>query len=398
MSWRRGNTAQVPYQTPSYTIEYIYFELNHRWSHPKSWLYDQPFPAWSEWPINLQERYQLAEKLVGRETLIISIHSVQFRVSLENYTNKDWNQLLDLLAPMCGSLRMFALSRNIRYHESYNESTLAAAIGHLPQSEYADMPPVSHPHELYLAADGQEIERSYFTHVNGTRYPMQTITSNIYKPSNFYRDPRPASWPDYWLYPHAPNDPVRDPHSGHYPLCTYCKQETRAKGFGPRCTCRTHTLFRRPLVEIIQYPSYPGSEGSLNRGVRLLEDIAEGDVLDEYVGEYIPLPTHSVLQAFGDMVYTFSCHGPPIVGEDGEGEGEEMHNDEGWENAGYICGLKAGERGNWTRFINHMDGEQANCQFETHVAAGKVRILVVANRDLHMGEELCADYGPNYFA
>ncbi|KAF7870267.1 hypothetical protein EAF04_004015 [Stromatinia cepivora] len=181
MSWRRGASTQVSYKTPAQTIEYIYFELNHRWSYPKSWLYDQPFPAWSEWPTTLRERYQLADSSVG------------------------WNQLLDLLEPLSGSLRMFALSRNVRYHESYNGSTLAAAIGHL--SLLGDIPPVSHPHELYLAMDGQTIERSYFTDANGSQYPVQTITSNIYNPSNFHSYPRPASWPEEWLYPHAPNDP-----------------------------------------------------------------------------------------------------------------------------------------------------------------------------------------------
>ncbi|KAJ8067316.1 hypothetical protein OCU04_004669 [Sclerotinia nivalis] len=288
---------------------------------------------------------------------------------------------------------MFALSRNVRYHESYNESTLAAVIGHLSSSE--DVPSVSHPHELYLAMDGQTIERSYFTAANGSQYPMQTITSNIYNPSNFHKHPRPASWPEEWLYPHAPNDPIRDPYSANYPLCTHCGLETRAKGFGRRCVCRTHTVFRRPLVEIIQYPCYPGSEGSLNRGVRLLEDVPKGEILDEYLGEYIPLPTPSVMQAFEDMTYTFLYHGPPITCEDGEGS--EMDEDGEWGDVGDICGLKGGERGNWTRFLNHMDGGQGNCQFETQVVAGKVRILIVANRDLRMGDELCVDYGPEYF-
>lgn len=395
MSWKRGATAQIPYKTPGQTIEYIYFELNQRWRYPKSWLHDQPFPAWSEWPTSLRKRYQLAENLVGRETLVISMHSVQFRVSLENYTNKDWNEVLELLKPLKGSLRMFAGGRNIAYSEAYNTSTLAKAVGYLTLS--GDLPSVSHPHELYLAADGQTIERSYFTDVNGIRRPMQTITSNIYNPFNFLDYSRPANWPEEWAYPHAPNDPVRDPYSENPPRCTNCGLEIRAKGFGTRCTCRTHTVFQRPLVEIIQYPSYPGAEGSLNRGVRLLADISEGEILDEYLGEYIPLPTQSVMEAFNDQAYTFTCQGPPLVSQDPDESEKDGHEEGEWGDVGEICGLKGGERGNWTRFLNHMDGGLGNCQFETHVLAGKIRIVVVAKRDLKRGEELCVDYGPEYF-
>lgn len=109
------------------------------------------------------------------------------------------------------------------------------------------------------------------------------------------------------------------------------------------------------------------------------------------------MPSSDVMHDFGDLVYAFSCSGPPFCregGADGDGDGDETV----WEDVEDTCGLIAGKRGNWTRFINHLDAEDANCQFESCVFAGKLRILVVAKRDLRMGEELYVDYGPSYFA
>lgn len=294
---------------------------------------------------------------------------------------------------------MFALSRGIPYRESYNLSSVAAILGGLIKGKGKEMPEANHPHELYLASDEKTIKRSYFTDVEGEKWPMWNIEENIYNPDNFATYPRAESWPEDWDYPHDPSDPIRDPESDIMPLCSYCCLSTHFESnidfkldSQPHCTCSTDFIFRKPLVEVIQYPSYPGAKGALNRGIRLLEFIPEGEILDEYTGEYIPVPDPDVMGDFGDVVYTFTCHGPPVCTQETNGELEQ------WGDVEDICGLKAGERGNWTKFCNHMFGGKGNCGFETRVLAGRVRILVVAKRDLVAGEELCVDYGPAYFS
>ena len=61
-----------------------------------------------------------------------------------------------------------------------------------------------------------------------------------------------------------------------------------------------------------------------------------------------------------------------------------------------VATVVAGERGNWTRFLNHKGGGEANCRFQTEILGGRRRITVRALREARFGEELTVDYGVGY--
>jgi len=53
----------------------------------------------------------------------------------------------------------------------------------------------------------------------------------------------------------------------------------------------------------------------------------------------------------------------------------------------------------WTRFINHAAPPFCNCRPKSiHESYdGKPRVWFVANRDISVGEEICFDYGDDYW-
>jgi SET domain-containing protein len=149
------------------------------------------------------------------------------------------------------------------------------------------------------------------------------------------------------------------------------------------CVCTTHTIFTCPIVEVKQYGGLDGDHLTVNRGVQTLERIKQGTMIDEYVGDIIP--NGEGQDAFGDQDYGFALYGQP-----------QMKNGyEEFEDGAAI--VAAVENGNWTRYVNHVDNKEHNVEFVTVTIANKIRIVLIARRDIHFGEELKIDYGKAYW-
>lgn len=106
-------------------------------------------------------------------------------------------------------------------------------------------------------------------------------------------------------------------------------------------------------------------------------------LLGEYAGVFIPYDSQTF---FGDDIYAMAFE---IAAQDdvtGEVIGEQKA----------VATVVAGERGNWTRFLNHRGRGEANCRFMTEILGGKRRITVRAVRKVGFGEELTVDYGVRY--
>lgn len=168
-----------------------------------------------------------------------------------------------------------------------------------------------------------------------------------------------------------------------YPKCEVCHKSTTRGGTArtrdsKECACDLEDI----LVEIKQFDDYPGDTKPVNRGIRALENAHKDDIIGEYCGVFIPA-RDDAHEHFADDSYSFDFHGPPAK--------NIVCND-----TGTTCCLIAGERGSWTRFINHSHNN-ANVIFWNVVYGRKLKIVVQAIRCIAVGDELRADYGPNYF-
>ncbi|KAL9028700.1 MAG: hypothetical protein Q9196_002969 [Gyalolechia fulgens] len=108
-------------------------------------------------------------------------------------------------------------------------------------------------------------------------------------------------------------------------------------------------------------------------GVRSLQRIKEGDVLDEYVGEF------KYASSVNDATYALELERPL-------GDRVRTNNP---------VLIDAQVYGNWTRYIN------ASCEpslkFMPAIIGNKYRMMVVATRDINVFEELTIGYGDDYW-
>ena len=319
---------------------------------------------------------------------------------MDSLEELDWMALLAAIYENRDSIRMFALMRHIPYVLSYDRSPLPVSVGRMPPQAYCRSPcellQAQHPHEVYLTSSGH-IARC---EIDGRK--IVNITENIYHEDIFREYPRGDAWPENWEYPRDPTF-VAPMANGLFPNCWQCKKSMGPTHPGPsqphwvvfheeRCVCTKRDIFKEPLIEVRQFPPMPGDpkgHNTLNRGVRTLSCIKEGDILAEYLGDIAPKIAED---AVGDDVYLFSMWGPLLR--------NGMNADSGRETREFgpsIAVVTAAWRGNWTRFMNHMAGGKHNVDFETLVVGYKVRILAIARKDIGFGEELTVNYGTEYF-
>jgi len=117
----------------------------------------------------------------------------------------------------------------------------------------------------------------------------------------------------------------------------------------------------------------------VNRGIRALCDIRQGEVLGEYTGELLPTED---LRPKDD--YAFTWWSP-----------DEMKGGREVDGTDKIAILSGEYLGNWTRFINQDDSQ--NIEFEQEAISGKMRIVVRAIKPIKFGEQVYGHYGPGYF-
>ena len=102
---------------------------------------------------------------------------------------------------------------------------------------------------------------------------------------------------------------------------------------------------------------------------RRLDALAAASLVGEYAGELVPLAPGAPLDAY-------SCRYPTRVP---------------------AALVSARAWGNAMRLVNHAPRARANAAFEYVHHGGLLRVVIVATRDVAPGEQILADYGPDYW-
>ena len=277
----------------------------------------------------------------------------------------------------------------LQYSKCYNNSPVAIEFGHLDPHPYAKHSQYTpHQHEVFLTQEGDIEPCRYWEDI------QTNVDECIYEPSRFGRESnRPKYWPAFWKYPKDPQN-ANFNERGPYPECEHCGKHivcspVYQQAYEPRgllCLCGPEDFCVKPLplLEIVQFDSYRANDSlAVNRGVRALSSISEGDILGEYIGDIIPNDSDDW---WFDPTYTFSLPGP-----------RQCLRKTWKSDKTNICTVSGGWNGNWTRYMNHKD-RYYQVSFETEPIGGKTRIIAKAIRDIQFGEEIYTNYGKVYFS
>ena len=293
--------------------------------------------------LRLAIRHAGSASTLGFMMLSILATSAAFREAARTFDEAMWSTLEKLIQANFSSLEYFAKVRGLNWQ---------AALKRLPQCQemiethlkemYPNFTHVAHPHTYVVSGNEKPLLQP--------RYKDQeqiNIESNLYVAESFERRPSPRGWPVTKPYP---SDPTITKEK-----CHLCDRSNCA------CDPLDSDKVVKPLVEIAKY-------GEKGNGIRVLEPIKKGDLLDEYVGEI----KHA--DDVDDEVYSFSF---------------DLHE------GPTIANISSQFLGNWTRFINHSC--DASTEFRLMVIGRRWRAVVVAIKDVGMFDELTIDYGPGYW-
>lgn len=288
-------------------------------------------------------RYSDFASAHGFMMLSILATSAAFREAARTLDEAIWKSVGRFIRANYYSLEYFAKIRGLRWQ---------LALNRIPQFQQVIQPHLkercpgiesAHPH-TYVVPRPQELLRR-------PRYKGQdqiNIDDNIYLAETFAKYEAPRNWPVDLRYP-------SDPTLSKMP-CHICGKRD--------CACDTLDCDRvtKPLVEIVDC-------GEKGNGIRLLQPIKRGDILDEYVGEI-----KSTQVKLDDTAYSLCL-------------------DVGYDNT--VAFISSQFKGNWTRFINHSC--RASAKFQNIVIGRRLRSMIVAVRNVDIFEELTIDYGLNYW-
>ncbi|KAL8919070.1 MAG: hypothetical protein Q9172_005154 [Xanthocarpia lactea] len=290
------------------------------------------------------KRFATVKTTHGWMTLSILAHSESFRNACRTFDGPLWDQLMHDIGQNHVSLELFFKVRGLDWvaplrsvAHLISEQELQS---YLQRQEKRELPDIylQTPHSYVVPTVDGILQRPHYEgvlHLN--------ISSSKHDSKAFAEDPS-----------------IRIQNDG---LCGSC-----GRGF---CDCETFNCDKitRPLTELIHCSANKGI------GVRTLQHIKEGQVLDEYVGELKRAST------VVDQSYAMELEGLPA--------GHRSRND----NDPIL--IDAQVYGNWTRYIN------ASCnpslKFVAARIGGKQRMMVVAIRDIKTFEELTIGYGDNYW-
>lgn len=289
--------------------------------------------------------------------LSILANSRAFRTACHAVDSEPWSELIQAITDNARSIEMFAKIRGLNWRTALiNHPTLANRpwLTKNIQSNYQLKP--DRPHHRIVPTEPSVVPTR-----PGQDQEQRDVNDVVFDPALFMGKPRPANWPASLHYP------VDDPTTRliSYGACGLCGN---AKYANCGCHCSTHRAVIRPLVELVQIPGK-------GVGVRALQAIKQGDILNEYVGLLIPINSDLKDQ---DPVHGMAFNPNP---------------EEGYDKS--IATISCKRYGNWTRFINHSCA--ANSFFRTMPIGRRMRIVVIAGRDIRFGEEMTIDYGDQYW-
>ena len=285
--------------------------------------------------------------------LCILAHSQHFREGCIELNPREWSFFRLQLEANHFSLEYFAKVRGLQWVNLLTRNVALATWANqnpdcIHQALDVDR---DHPHSWIVPCPGEPLLRSFHKRL------QVPINRNIYIASTFGLYPKPPNWPSNWSYPMDPT--TRRSRT----KCRLCHSTYEVQCY---CDPTTHSLVIHPLVELRQY-------GQKGVGVRALQYIKNNDLLEEHVGELIP-KTAPQDNKFGcDLDIEPRNGGKQTI----------------------VAQISSQVVGNWTRFLNHSCN--ASTLFELTTIEDKLRVMVVAARDIHIFEEITLDYGDRYF-
>ncbi|KAI4172951.1 MAG: hypothetical protein LQ343_003238 [Gyalolechia ehrenbergii] len=292
--------------------------------------------------VKMCRRYAAVATGHGWMMLSILAHSEAFRNACRNFDESSWNKLMLSISLNHLSIKLFFKVRGLDWktplrqlEQFISPDTLALYLEDLKTGKLPDTC-FEKPHSYVVPGEDRILHRPNYLGV-----PHLDIPTSKYDIQVFRQDPS-----------------LRVPNDG---TCYGCSRTS--------CKCEPSTCenVTKPLVELIQCSAQKGI------GVRSLQRIKKGDVLDEYVGEF------KYASSINDATYALELERPL-------GDGVRTNNP---------ILIDAQVYGNWTRYIN------ASCEpslkFMPAIIGNRYRMMVVATRDINIFEELTIDYGDNYW-
>lgn len=281
--------------------------------------------------------------------LSILANSASFRNDARQLDEHLWNLLCKCIADNFNSLEVFAKARELDWKTALTKREEYEFIIGKNLGERVPLDTTLSPHGCIVPEGFDRLERT----TDGTR-PRIDIENNYFHHSVFFQVPMPVEWPFDLPYPSDPTI-AKPPQS-----CEICQLDS--------CSCEPHSCdnVTQPLVELKRYHQK-------GVGIRALQQIHQDDILAEYVGQIVPKNTRD--QRYMDYVYGFLFTRP------------------GYSEPFALISSKY--MGNWTRYMSHSC--DANTKFITVAIGGRYRVMVVAERDIEMFEEVTVDYGDDYF-
>ncbi|KAL8701181.1 MAG: hypothetical protein Q9224_000618 [Gallowayella concinna] len=279
----------------------------------------------------------------GWMMLSILAHSESFRNASSTFDEPLWNQLMQSISQNHVSLELFFKVRALDWATPLRSIQHLIPVqdlsSYLQRQEKRELPSVflEKPHSYVVPTKDGILHRPNYQSVLHLDVP-----TSVYDSKAFSEDPSGR----------APNDGI----------CESCNHNM--------CDCEPSTSdnITRPLTELIHSSAEKGI------GVRTLQHIKQGVVLDEYVGELKPATSVT------DQTYALKLDLPM---------GHRFRSD-----ANPIL-IDSQVYGNWTRYIN------ASCnpslKFVPAIIGGKYRVMVVAIRNINTFEELTIGYGDDYW-
>lgn len=288
--------------------------------------------------LQLASRHASLAQEHGLMMLSILATSAAYREAARTLDDAAWKSFGMCIGTNFSSLEYFAKIRGLDWLSALKRIPQAQDMRPYIKQRFPDLQ-ADHPHTYVVPTHNEPLRRPMYKGQN--QVPIQ---SNQYSDRSFETHERPEGWASNKPYP-------SDPTTISKAVCDLCKT----------CKCACDPLncnaIVKPLVEVTNY-------GEKGNGIRVLQPIKRGDILEEYVGE---------IKHIRDMdhnVYSF--------GLDFQGNSSSAYID-----AQFL--------GNWTRFINHSC--EASAKFELKVIGQRLRVMIVATKDVDMFDELTIDYG-----
>ena len=284
-------------------------------------------------------RYNNLALTSGWMMLGILAHSKTFRNCASTMETYVWRTFVTAIRQNRNSIECFAKVRGLDWQTGLIRiPDYADLIGKNLRERYPNISP-SHPHTLVVPRKQQPLRHPRY---NG--HNQDIIRNSTFSFVDFEGCRVQPGCPSGNPFPSDPSLTAED--------CDLCESAG--------CDCMTSEKITKPFIEIREY-------GIKGLGIRTLQHIYKGDILDEYVGQLRPL-NRAV-----SNVYSMAL----LV------------------NRSDLVLIDSQREGNWTRFVNHSCNPSAG--FRQLVIGGRRRVMIEAVRDIQIFEELTVHYGPDYW-